>query len=227
MKAGRLGVRRLKAHVRGRREPGRRRALLLDSRLSGRGRVGGSRAGGSGGNAAPWWVFKRTRPFPSGNVWPRRGPLLPSRAGSWGRWAEAAREPAGVGGVALVARGWPRPGGRGPAPDGGPRELLTRPSRERGGRTAPPFKLSPGRRGVLLVGCTQRHSPGRSRGSHRSPSPTQPLHRNALLGVLGWPSSRGWVPMAAAKTARCDAHFRPEKLKEWPEPESVSLMEVK
>uniref|UniRef100_A0A3Q2GZ02 Family with sequence similarity 228 member A n=1 Tax=Equus caballus TaxID=9796 RepID=A0A3Q2GZ02_HORSE len=32
--------------------------------------------------------------------------------------------------------------------------------------------------------------------------------------------------MAAAKTARCDAHFRPEKLKEWPEPESVSLMEA-
>ncbi|XP_062933817.1 protein FAM228A [Cynocephalus volans] len=32
--------------------------------------------------------------------------------------------------------------------------------------------------------------------------------------------------MAAAKTWNCDEHFRPERLKEWPEPESVSLMEV-
>ncbi|XP_058406695.1 protein FAM228A [Diceros bicornis minor] len=32
--------------------------------------------------------------------------------------------------------------------------------------------------------------------------------------------------MAAAKTARWDEHFRPEKLKEWPEPESVALMEA-
>ncbi|XP_006167710.1 protein FAM228A [Tupaia chinensis] len=32
--------------------------------------------------------------------------------------------------------------------------------------------------------------------------------------------------MAATKTSNYDDHFRPEKLKEWPEPESVSLMEV-
>ncbi|XP_012507857.1 PREDICTED: protein FAM228A [Propithecus coquereli] len=32
--------------------------------------------------------------------------------------------------------------------------------------------------------------------------------------------------MAATKTANYDGHFRPEKLKEWPEPESISLMEV-
>ncbi|EAX00756.1 protein FAM228A [Homo sapiens] len=32
--------------------------------------------------------------------------------------------------------------------------------------------------------------------------------------------------MAATKTASYDEHFRPEKLREWPEPESVSLMEV-
>ncbi|PNI72578.1 FAM228A isoform 2 [Pan troglodytes] len=32
--------------------------------------------------------------------------------------------------------------------------------------------------------------------------------------------------MAATKTSSYDEHFRPEKLREWPEPESVSLMEV-
>nr|XP_011736439.1 protein FAM228A isoform X3 [Macaca nemestrina] len=32
--------------------------------------------------------------------------------------------------------------------------------------------------------------------------------------------------MAATKTWIYDQHFRPEKLREWPEPESVSLMEV-
>ncbi|XP_030776590.1 protein FAM228A isoform X3 [Rhinopithecus roxellana] len=32
--------------------------------------------------------------------------------------------------------------------------------------------------------------------------------------------------MAATKTWIYDEHFRPEKLREWPEPESVSLMEV-
>ncbi|XP_032149857.1 protein FAM228A [Sapajus apella] len=32
--------------------------------------------------------------------------------------------------------------------------------------------------------------------------------------------------MAATKTSSYDQHFRPEKLREWPEPESVSLMEV-
>uniref|UniRef100_A0A8C8ZWC5 Family with sequence similarity 228 member A n=1 Tax=Prolemur simus TaxID=1328070 RepID=A0A8C8ZWC5_PROSS len=32
--------------------------------------------------------------------------------------------------------------------------------------------------------------------------------------------------MAATKTANSEGHFGPEKLKEWPEPESVSLMEV-
>ncbi|XP_009440404.1 protein FAM228A isoform X7 [Pan troglodytes] len=31
--------------------------------------------------------------------------------------------------------------------------------------------------------------------------------------------------MAATKTSSYDEHFRPEKLREWPEPESVSLME--
>lgn len=33
--------------------------------------------------------------------------------------------------------------------------------------------------------------------------------------------------MAATKMLNHDEHFRPEKLKEWPEPESVALMEVK
>lgn len=33
--------------------------------------------------------------------------------------------------------------------------------------------------------------------------------------------------MAATKTSTYGEHFRPEKLKEWPEPESVALMEVK
>nr|KAF6446690.1 family with sequence similarity 228 member A [Rousettus aegyptiacus] len=33
--------------------------------------------------------------------------------------------------------------------------------------------------------------------------------------------------MAATKTSTYDEHFRPEKLKEWPQPESVALMEVK
>ncbi|XP_040586830.1 protein FAM228A isoform X3 [Mesocricetus auratus] len=32
--------------------------------------------------------------------------------------------------------------------------------------------------------------------------------------------------MAATKTTNCNEHFSVEKLKEWPEPESVSLMEV-
>ncbi|XP_021058447.1 protein FAM228A [Mus pahari] len=32
--------------------------------------------------------------------------------------------------------------------------------------------------------------------------------------------------MADTKTSKCDEHFSVEKLKEWPEPESVSLMEV-
>nr|XP_055109690.1 protein FAM228A isoform X2 [Symphalangus syndactylus] len=32
--------------------------------------------------------------------------------------------------------------------------------------------------------------------------------------------------MATTKTSSYDEHFRPEKLREWPEPESVSLMEV-
>ncbi|KAM5253969.1 protein FAM228A [Hipposideros larvatus] len=32
--------------------------------------------------------------------------------------------------------------------------------------------------------------------------------------------------MAATKRPSYDAHFRPEKLKEWPEPESVALMEA-
>ncbi|OBS72026.1 hypothetical protein A6R68_13401 [Neotoma lepida] len=36
----------------------------------------------------------------------------------------------------------------------------------------------------------------------------------------------GFCYMAATKTSNCDAHFSVEKLKEWPEPESVSLMEV-
>ncbi|KAI5948448.1 Protein FAM228A [Manis javanica] len=31
--------------------------------------------------------------------------------------------------------------------------------------------------------------------------------------------------MAATKMLNHDEHFRPEKLKEWPEPESVALME--
>ncbi|XP_023384308.1 protein FAM228A [Pteropus vampyrus] len=32
--------------------------------------------------------------------------------------------------------------------------------------------------------------------------------------------------MAATKTSTYDEHFRPEKLKEWPQPESVALMEA-
>ncbi|XP_045405095.1 protein FAM228B isoform X2 [Lemur catta] len=38
--------------------------------------------------------------------------------------------------------------------------------------------------------------------------------------------ANGLLPMAATKTANSEGHFGPEKLKEWPEPESVSLMEV-
>uniref|UniRef100_H2P6T9 FAM228A n=1 Tax=Pongo abelii TaxID=9601 RepID=H2P6T9_PONAB len=33
--------------------------------------------------------------------------------------------------------------------------------------------------------------------------------------------------MAATKTSSYDEHFRPEKLREWPEPESVSLMDAR
>lgn len=60
------------------------------------------------------------------------------------------------------------------------------------------------------------------------PSPKASL--SAVTHSLRLPDSLSpgiLVPMAATKTSTYDEHFRPEKLKEWPQPESVALMEVK
>eukprot|EP00072_Mus_musculus_P068947 XP_017170710.1 PREDICTED: protein FAM228A isoform X3 [Mus musculus] len=46
------------------------------------------------------------------------------------------------------------------------------------------------------------------------------------LSLLSFSCSGILLLMADTKTSKCDEHFSVEKLKEWPEPESVSLMEL-
>lgn len=47
-----------------------------------------------------------------------------------------------------------------------------------------------------------------------------------LLNLLFLPSGIV-LYMAATKMSNCGKHFGPEQLEKWPEPESVTLMEVK
>lgn len=67
-------------------------------------------------------------------------------------------------------------------------------------------------------------------GPEQAGGPSPKASLSAVTHSLRLPDSLSpgiLVPMAATKTSTYDEHFRPEKLKEWPQPESVALMEVK